>query len=139
MRMRDWTGVVRRPSDSMKEKVSELIQFLEREGFKCLMNQESDSFGDFIFIYSGDILSIIIICDKSQLFIDVQKNGKRDKFDLTLVMCLLNIDLNNNDIIFVLKSNLVEIEKLFLPENYENTYIKLKELQKQRADKMFPH
>ncbi len=125
------------------EKIFQLDTILKSKGFKVIERKSSDSFGDDLIIYTNDFLIIRIISDKSQLLIDIKKNGMQEWFDLILVITLITnksnlLNFNFDEIKTILSHHYEEIASLFEDGIYINTRKKIEHLEKVRMRQMFP-
>lgn len=100
----------------------------------------SESFGNAFLILEHENLRLRFIKDRDQLFLDFQsttKNRKNEWFSIDIVKQLITDKIEpssemDSEKAEFLRTNLDEIQRLFSPTNIENTFKKLKELERER-------
>jgi hypothetical protein len=105
----------------------------------------SESFENAFLVLEHEDLRLKFVKDRGQLFLDFQPTSskrKKDWFSIDIVKQMVtgniepSAEMDTEKAMF-LKNNLDEIEQLFSTANLENTIKKLKELERQRAKRLF--
>ncbi|MEJ2249122.1 MAG: hypothetical protein P8Y97_05605 [Candidatus Lokiarchaeota archaeon] len=108
--------------------------------FRFVNSMSSESFGNAFLILEHENLRLRFIKDRDQLFLDFQsttKNRKNEWFSIDIVKQLITDKIEpssemDSEKAEFLRTNLDEIQRLFSPTNIENTFKKLKELERER-------
>ena len=114
--------------------------------FQIIDSGSSESFGNaFLILERGD-LRLQFLKDRDQIFLDFQpssKKGNLNWYSIDIVKQMItseiepSAELISRNLEF-LKTNLDKIEQLFSKTNVDNTIKKLKQLERERAKRLFP-
>lgn len=114
--------------------------------FRFVDSGSSESFGNAFLVLEHDDLRLQFVKDRGQIFLDFQPKSKKNKsnwFSIDIVKQLItgkiepSAEMDSEKAEF-LKTNLDKIEKLFSTANMENTIKKLRQLERERAKRLFP-
>ena len=134
-------------------KMEEILQYLKKHcsflyapnQFRFVDSESSESFGNALLVLEHEDLRLKFVKDRGQLFLDFQPTSskrKKDWFSIDIVKQLVtgNIEPSaemDGEKAKFLKNNLDEIKRLFSPDNLEDTIKKLRDLERQRAKRLF--
>ena len=111
----------------LKKKISFLFSPFQ---FRIIKSLSSESFGNALLILEHEDLSIQIVKDRDQIFLDFQpssKKGKLNWFSIDIVKQMItgniesSAEMNPQNIEF-LKNNLAKIEQLFSKGKHARSY-----------------
>ena len=111
----------------VKKKISFLFSPFQ---FRIIKSLSSESFGNALLILEHEDLSIQIVKDRDQIFLDFQpssKKGKLNWFSIDIVKQMItgniesSAEMNPQNIEF-LKNNLAKIEQLFSKGKHARSY-----------------
>jgi hypothetical protein len=133
--------------------MEEILQYLMKNcsflyspnQFRFVDSDSSESFGNAFMVLEHKDLRLKFIKDRGQLFLDFQPTSstrKLDWFSIDIVMQLVTGNIEPSSQMDAakakfLKSNLDEIQRRFSKANLEGTLKKLRELERQRAKRLF--
>ncbi|MBR10342.1 MAG: hypothetical protein CMP48_27910 [Rickettsiales bacterium] len=125
----------------------ELIEHLKSKGYRQVLSEKSNSFGDFVEQFSSSVLTIRFSSSKSFEMLDVCSVKETNNwYDVALIKSLiddqeskLNEKADMSILVSFLSENLEQVEALFDTESYNRTKEKLGELEQKRVSQMFPN
>ncbi len=127
------------------DEIRPWFSFLSKDyGFYQVEAYNSASFGDSLAVLASDNFRIRFIRDRGQIFIDIGSVVKPDEwFDLSLVKALIEGNLADGaeaiqDLAVFLRNNYSAVKDLFEEKKFIETEKALRELEKLRAQNMFP-
>jgi hypothetical protein len=124
---------------------TETYRYLIEHGFEKTESAISEYFGDYCDVFSNGGIFIKFTCDKSVETIEIRSAYHDDTwYDLSLIKALLD-DMPNlalatsieENCVF-LRNNLLTMQNLFTNVKYPTTKNRLKVLNRQRFEQMFP-
>ena len=113
--------------------------------FQVIDSDSSESFGNaFLILERGD-LRLQFVKDRNQIFLDFQPSSKKGKlywYSIDVVKQMITGEIESSAEIITrniefLKTNLEKIEQLFSKNNVDDTVKKLKQLERERAKRLF--
>lgn len=130
--------------DTSLAAVKKIFSYLfENYGFRLIEKAESESFGNSYAVIESDDFRLQFIIDRGQSFVEISPYSEpREWFDLNIMRAyILGTDSlqieSPEELSEFLKCNYKKIKDLFSSDNILTTVAQLKQLEKDRARRMF--